>query len=173
MWFFNSKKKLSENHHVLTDEDREQSAEIRRLNKETKLTLAKIRLEEAKTDLEIKKLQLQNELNEYNYSDDDDDDSPNLESLLFGIISPILQNNLNTHIGTTSPSISCVSSPSGEVVLTSEQITDLWNKLPKNIQIEAIKSSDDDIKIFVKKNIPNISEKSSNDILEYIRKQKV
>lgn len=172
MWFFNKKKQLSENHHILTEEDRQQSAEIRRINKETKLTLAQIKLEEAKTDLELKKMELQMKMEEFD-DDDDDDNSPNLESLLFGIISPIIQNKLNSHIGTTSPFVSENSSSSGEVVLSSEQITDLWNKLPKNIQVEAIKSNDDDIKLFIKKNIPNISEKSSNDILEYIRKQKV
>lgn len=166
MWFFKKKRELSPNHHILTDEDREQSAEIRRIKKETQRQIELMKLEEAKVNLEIKKAELEEMLG---YDDEEEPDDlihqllqPIMPALLskFGVSFPANSTDFSTHTPMEN---------AGEVTLTNEKINEIWNKLPSQYQKYAKKMKDEDLIKYMELQIPNLSQKSKEDILLFIK----
>lgn len=158
-----------------TDEDRQYSAEIRAKRKEYELMKLQRQSELDNLLMEKKLLTIKTEIQDLTdqLSDNpESDEEPSSEMDLIKLIIPLL-----TAKNTTSPAPSMPanfpSGPSSDTPafkeLSTEQLIQIWQNTPKNIQDIARKSSDEQVKAMLAQQMPDLSPDSISRALEIIR----
>lgn len=160
-WF---RKKHPQNNHTFTDEEREYSKEIREKKREIELLKIERESELHKLKIEKQKLELQQEINELRnlYDDDDDDGTTDLESdsssELIKMFAPYFLKNLKP---SSEPLIQTIS---------KIDIENLWKNTPESMKNHAKTQTDEDLKRYLKTQLPNIDDESIKYAISLIRK---
>lgn len=165
--------------HDFDETDRQISLERRQLN----AMLRNQRFEIEKLQLEQQKLELQQEIDdikagiaEYSSEDTDEDSGSPMEAMFMKIMTQILSKS--QPLGTAKESPSSVSSLNAamsvsppEVELTEIQLKQIWKETPKLYKEASKKLSDEQLKGYVKQQIPNISNASLLNAIKVIRNE--
>lgn len=166
------KTKDKRNNHTFDDEEREISKEITR----KKAELRKLQLEREdglhKLEIEKKKLELQKQIEETKYAleefeeddyeDDYEEDNPmdtTIKNFLSGILLKSQNNTANSNI----------TPESNGVVLSDEQLKTIWNNTPQQYKLISKQMNDEQIKTFIKQQMPTANEETLNRALYIVR----
>jgi len=176
MWLFRKKKRKPG--HELDDIDRMHSAETRRLKAE----LRQLRLEQERLRLEVQKEEWKQkiqELKERVYSEEELEEEAEREELegtaLFtGILMPILKKILKEGGDTSSINPTSVitppSPPTPKVYdLSDEELRKIKQRIPRKYLRIAKKMEDDELKIFIEGQLPNVTPETVNRAIQVIK----
>jgi len=171
--FLRKKEQKTTDIYKFTDEDRQNSAELRKLKKEQTMAELNEQHEIRMKELELRKLEQEAKIEELRfelYGDEEEEEEDNvIESSFMKIIEGMSGNFLNgqNKIPTASPPVQ-QAEISQEIVLSQEQIESIYQQY-KPYMKKVKKMSDEEIKGYLKTNYPQISEKSVNDLLVRVR----
>lgn len=158
-WLIDDNKKIVENrnNHQFSEEERELSLERRRLNAELKRLEQKKRIEETKFELE----QLKNEL--YGEEDTEIDNDNGLETQLLSLLAPLLMKKQTEQPTEQQQPVNM------KIDLTTEQIKEVLNSIPKAVLKKIKKLDDETIKKLALSQNPYLSEKTLNEAVILVK----
>jgi len=167
---FKKKEKDNRANYDFKEEDRQISLATRRLNASLKEKEYALKMKE----LEIKELELQQEIDSIKAESYDDEQEFSFESLLAPFLPSLMakmgvlptqqpQNNYSDIHTSDIP-------PSSEVVdISEEELKKLWDSTPLQYKTAAKFMKDDSIKAMIKNQLPKISDPSLEKALKIIR----
>jgi len=169
-------RKQSGRQHRLTEEDREKAAEVNKARFE--LQRLKIEKEKAILEMEQKKRELQlerdmaklqEEINAYSDSDDDDAEDASPEKMLTGLfMSSLLNKNPPQNNGGVVSQVSpLLSSP--PLSLSDEQLYEIWETVPKQYRKIAKSLTDEQINALISSKVGNVDTDTRTRALNIIR----
>lgn len=163
---FKKKKIEKRSDYDFTDEDREKSVEVRRIKAELRAIEKESKLDELRAELEYKKeyLQLQRQKKILDLMPEPEQE-PDLETqMLSSLLMPLMQKLTNvtplTPAETEANSSPAISEPAG-VSLSDDMLRAYLSRIPKAILKKLKKLSDDDLRTKVIEQFPTIDKNTT------------
>ena len=161
---------ISDDERTLAAEVKHAKAEIAREKARLELELMRLRVEKEKTELQAQIENARDALAEFRESADDET-GDSADSILMALLTQILNKNPpNSMGGGGNVAISRESTPPQQH-LTDAQINDIWQSMPHAAQKVARKLPDEQLKIYIKSNLPNIDDDSINRAIILIKER--
>lgn len=148
--------------HDFSDSDRELATKVKQQNAELRKLELEIRKEELQNQKIKNRLLAQQEINDLrsqmSFNNDDEEENNPLDNLAAGLLNKLMMGNT---VADNSNHPQTLDKPA-TVSLSSEQIQEIINQLPKSALKIAKKMDNEQIRIFIRNRYPDIDEESIN-----------
>lgn len=162
MWPFTKKvEKDARANYEFTKQDRDYSAELRRKTQELKL-----KEQQMEHEIRMKELQMQLEELDYELNGEEEQSGSNPDMMLMTLFSQILNKQSVQANSISTPET--IKKPE-QIVLSDEQMLNMWSNVPKQYKLMAKAMSDEQLIQFLHKQLGNIDTDTTHRALAIIR----
>lgn len=171
---FNKNKEVKQKSYTFSDEDREFSKEIRERKKQIELSKLDEQYNLEKLRIEKQKLELQRDIDKIKEEYEEDEDLPDVsndstENELIKLFAPMLIQNMNKNKPVSPNNSSASETPLPKNSVSDAELHSLWDKTPQQAK-EFVKTiTDEELKIYLARQLPNADADTLNRAVSIIR----